>query len=244
MKILIRLLTNIILIIFFTSCQIPPTKILESDANLEQRSHSKIEYGEKFDLKNSVIMDVRSRFDFEMAKLPRSFNAYWKDWDLRDYKNIHRQEKIIELQRLLSLKGIDPLTKVIILGKGLKGRGEEFLVASTLIVLGVTKINFINEKQVKEAVLAKKLSPLENLPAWQKNTEFKLECEKLGSPDIAISMNKVGQYTVDSLFDESLKTKEQVFPKSLNLKIESKDSFWAYGLALYFIEQGRKVCVL
>ena len=34
---------------------------------------------------------------------------------------------------------------MIEIGPGLKGKGEEFLLASTLVTLGVVKISFINE---------------------------------------------------------------------------------------------------
>ena len=196
-------------VFLLVGCQ-TPTKVSELDKNLETRVFSKIEYGKEVELKRSVIVDVRPQFEHQMSRPPRSFNALAEDWDLNGYAGEQLDKKASELQRLLSLKGIDPLTQVVILGKGLNGKGEEFLLASTLMALGVERISFMNEAQAKKAFVAKGLPQLENVPKWSRSVEFPFFCgsvtratmaQKMSGSDIVISkkfMEKGGE-----LFDDS-----------------------------------------
>ena len=115
------LLMSALISLILISCQ-SPTKVTENDESMETRVFSKITQAQgPVELKRSVIIDVRSRFEHEMSRPPRSFFAYWKDWDLSGYSGVRLESKKKELQRLLSLKGVDPLTQVVIMGKGLKG---------------------------------------------------------------------------------------------------------------------------
>lgn len=237
-----------------SGCQVPPTKIKESDASIEGRAFSRITFDDKgIDFKRVVIVDVRSRFDFEMSKLPRSFNAYWKDWDLRGFTGPRLEQKVKELQRLLSLKGVDPLTQVVILGKGLKGQGEEFLIATTLLSLGIERISFINEKKAKDAIQSKKMPKLENIPYWSKPAGYAFNCNrnKMSTTDrrkqsdvIIESSKKDGSLQVSQVFNENLELKPRSYPKNIQMQFYSPETLWAYGLALHFKNQGRQPCVL
>lgn len=220
-----------------TGCQIPPTNVVENDLQLEDRAFSKVDYGKKFELKKSVIIDTRTRFEHEMSKPPRSFNVYWKDWDLRGYRGVELEEKKRQLQRLLSLKAIDQYTSVVVLGKGLSGKGEEFFVAATLMSLGVTKINFINIKKLKDSLVSKDIPDLENLPYWEEPLKYNFECPENAKADVTIKNPK-------DYFKDDLSIKQKSFPKGLKLQLASKDPLWAYGAAIYLTEQGRKVCVI
>ena len=149
-------------------CQQTPSTVVQRDGNLEQRLFSRIQFEGDVDFGKAVIIDVRPRFQFEVSKLPRSFHALVEDWDLKNYSGIELDKKRQELQRLLSLKGIDPPTQVVILGYGLKGKGEEFLVASTLVSLGVKRLHFLNIEKAKKSLGSKELEPVANAPKWDK----------------------------------------------------------------------------
>lgn len=233
--------------LFLISCQTPPTKIYESDEGFEERTFSKIEYGKPVELKRVTIVDVRSRFDYEMSRLPRSFFAYWKDWDLRSYHGRALQDKRRELQRLLALQGIEPISQVVILGKGKKGQGEEFLLATTLLDLGVSRISFMSEKQAKEALVAKNVPSLENVPYWQKASRHDFLCQGNNlKMDITIGSSKPSplNYSIKDLFNEKLEVKKRSFPKRMKLHIASPGSLWAFGLVLHLKKQGRLACVI
>ncbi len=233
--------------LLLVGCQSPETLLVETDLGMEGRLFSRA--GGNTDLEKSIIVDVRSRFEFEMFRLPRSFHAYWKNWSLAGFKRgslTHRKDR---LQRLLALKGIDPLTRVAILGGGLRGQGEEFLLASTLLSLGVKKLFFVTEKQVRLAVTARNKRPVENVPYWSENLKFLFDCQSdSGPPDIIISsgLKKEGVQVLKpyQVFSENLEVKYKFRLKKKDIKISSPNSFWAYGLVLYFRQKRRKSCVL
>ena len=240
----------------FVGCQ-TPTRVSESDEGMEQRVFSKISHGKEVDLKKAIIVDVRSRFDYEMSKAPRSFFAFWKDWDLSGYSGVRLDKKAQELQRILALNGVEPLTQVVILGRGLAGEGNEFLVASTLLSLGVERISFMDTKQVRAALVARALPKVENAPAWKLPLKYNFQCgirsdgkqaTLAKKSDILISkktkISGKASLNPKNVFTKGLKIKKQSFPKAMNLRLYSPGSHWAYGLALYFVDQGRKPCVL
>lgn len=232
-----------------SGCQTPDTVVSESDESLETRVFSKVTYGDKVELEKAVIIDVRSRFEFEMSRLPRSFHAYWRDWDLRNLRAQNLERKKDELQRLLALKGVDPLVRVVVLGKGLKGQGEEFLVGSTLLALGVEKINFMTYRQAKKAVVSKNPPPLENVPYWSKSLKHQFHCDFHSTEKTKIKKQADVLIGADGLkpsqvFDEKLRVRKRSYPKIRNTQVYSPDSLWAYGLVMHFIDQGRNPCVL
>jgi hypothetical protein len=242
----------ILLVFLMSACQ-TPTEVIELDSRIEDRAFAKIEYGKDVELKRAVIIDVRSRFDFEMSRVPRSFFAYWKDWDLSGYTGPRLQKKAQDLQRLLSLKGIDPLVQVVILGKGLSGQGEEFLLASTLRTLGIERIAFMSQQQARRAMLAKNIPEIENLPYWTRQVYGSYDCnlgigltdvEKRQQADIVIGSLKPGDIPPEKIFSQQLKLIQTKWPKAMRLRLYSPNNLWAYGLAMYFKDQGRKPCIL
>ena len=227
------------------ACQ-TPTRVSENDKNLESRVFSKIEYAKEVELKRSVIVDVRPQFEHQMSRPPRSFHALPSDWNLQGYSGKALQEKVGELQRILSLKGIDPFTQVVILGKGFSGRGEEFLLASTLLSLGIERITFINEKQAKKAFVARDLPQIENVPRWSRALKFNFNCGPNKKQKTA-KKSKLADIVItgpENYFTQDLKVKKTEWPKSLRIRLYSPETFWSYGAALYLKEQGRQVCIL
>ncbi|MEM7645592.1 MAG: rhodanese-like domain-containing protein [Pseudomonadota bacterium] len=232
------------LFVLVGGCQTPPTEIVENDISVEGRLFSKSPKASQTPIKRLVIVDVRSQFDFEMSRLPRSFFAFWKDWDLRGLSGGPLENKRKELQRLLALKGIDPVTRVAILGKGLKGQGEEFLLATTLKNLGIEKIQFMTPEMVKKAFAAKNLPKLENAPGWSRPENQVFYCSgKNKRADIVIGGNNPG-FAASDIFDSKLKMKKTQYPKRRGLQVTSQSGHWANGLVLYLREIGREACVL
>ncbi|MCB0378449.1 MAG: hypothetical protein KDD33_08155 [Bdellovibrionales bacterium] len=230
-----------ILLFFTVGCQSQPTKLFETDKDFEKRAFEKIRFGEKFDLKRSVIVDTRSRFDHEMSRPPRSFHAYWKDWQLSGLsgENLKKQKQI--LQRQLALNGVDPLTQVVILGKALQGEGDEFAVAATLVSLGIKKITFVDEYSMQKSLVSLDIPPLANLPYWESDVTYQFDCQGSEPADLVVGNDSWG---VKDLFNPDMSIKRKSFPKGIKVRIGDKTGRWAYGLALYLKEQGRQPCVL
>jgi len=225
--------------------------VVQRDGNREQRLLSKIKFQDKVDFKKAVIVDVRTRFDFEISRLPRSFHALVDDWNLKNYTGNELNKKRQQLQRLLSLKGIDPPTQVVILGYGLKGKGEEFLMATTLVSLGVNRLHFLNIEKAKESLGATELEPVANAPKWDKEFVQLFNCrhqenyqdEESKAADLVID-NSVGQENYSKFFNKNLEFIPQSISKRRGLKVSSPHSYWAYGLALHLADQGQQPCVL
>jgi hypothetical protein len=220
---------------------------------MEGRVFSKMEYGAPTVWKRAVIMDVRSSFAHQMSRPPRSFHAYWKDWDLEGYTGEALRNKTKELQRLLRLNGVELLSEVIILGPGLKGRGDEFKVASTLMRLGIKRLRFLTDEQAREALVVRNLPQVENAPAWSQPLGDSLSCRdsqslsssaKLQKADLVIGSGEKGR-PASVFFDPNLQVKKEFrYPKGMRLRIYSPDSHWAFGVALHLLNQGRQPCVL
>ncbi len=237
-----------VLVLFFSACQQKPTKVTEVDLDQEDRVFSKVQVNGKVELKKSVIIDVRSRFDHQMSKPPRSFYAYWKDWDLRGLSGKRLGDKADELQRLLALKGVEPYSHVVVFGRGLKGNGEEFLLASTLIALGIDRISFMTDDQFKDALTAKNVPELENAPYWDEPVRYQWTCPTESEPDLFVEKNKGPQsgpsVDVTHVFDKKLNINKKNTKWLRAEKLKSSSGFWAYGLALHRRKMGKPACVV
>lgn len=246
----------LVVCLVLVGCQ-SPTKVIEQNQGLQDSMMGKVEIGRDVQLKHAVIVDVRSRFDHEMSKPPRSFYAGAEDWDLSGLTPAQTEKKAKELQRLLALQGIDPLTHVAILGKGHLGNGEEFLLATTLMSLGVKRISFLSEKQVAEALTARNLPKVENLDYWNKPVGELYACDierrNLSESDLVKQATVVvsseplkSSFAVHpkKVFNKQLKVQELKYPKTLKMQLYSPKGYWSYGLTLYFREQGRQACAL
>ncbi len=240
-------LSILFVLLFMVGCQ-TPTKVSETDLDQENRIFSKVHVNGEVELRHSIIVDVRPRFEHELSRPPRSFHVYWKNWDLRGLRGQNLKKKADELQRLLALKGVEPYSHVVIFGKGLGGRGEEFFVAATLISLGLERVSFMTEKEFKDALIVKNLPPMEDAPYWNKPVLVSWECSQNKPADVLISSKantkKLSNYQVTQVFDQKLNLKKRSYTQSPAPSVHSPNTFWSYGLALYMRKQGKQACVL
>ena len=118
-------------------------------------------------------------------------------------------------------------------------------MASTLYSLGVTRIRFLNSKQASKALVAKGLPKIENLPYWEKPLSYNFNCNIEGDSKILKSKaDIVLDKEPDQYFTKKLDLKNKKFIKSLQPRVYSPKTHWAYGVALFLKEQGRRPCVL
>lgn len=145
------------------SCQHVPTKIVSQEPVIPETMTA-----EKIMASHPVILDVRSPFEFNLSHVPGSINVRWEDFSQQDtrYRGL-LQTDLFAIARRLSLIGIDLDSKVVVLGKGRQGNGEEGRVAWTLQVLGIrdvytlmhTSYRAINPKEIP--------APIKNKPYWK-----------------------------------------------------------------------------
>lgn len=142
MKYFVLVLTAIVL----ASCAQKPTKGTIENPVVARKESQKAKIG-----KETVILDVRAPFEFNLAHIPGSINVAWEDFSRRSPDARGLIEKDLHpLARRLALIGIDPGTPVLIVGKGLTGKGEEGRVAWTLESLGVQNIQLAGVEDFRE----------------------------------------------------------------------------------------------
>ena len=159
-----RNLFVVVLGLLFISCQQMPTKVVsqESVQGGDQKSL------EQFKKNNPVILDVRSPFDFNLMHMPGAINVRWEDFSQNEaHTRGLLQRDLFGIARRLSLIGIALDSKVLVVGKGLRGAGEEGRVAWTLRVLGVKDVMTLNHDHFREANPREANPPVENKAYWK-----------------------------------------------------------------------------
>lgn len=128
------------------SCAQKPTKVTSESPVVARKEAQKAKI-----TANTVILDVRAPFDFNLAHIPGSINVAWEDFSRRspDYRGLIEKD-LHPLARRLALIGVDPQTPVLVVGRGLLGKGEEGRVAWTLESLGIQNVQLANVEDFRE----------------------------------------------------------------------------------------------
>ncbi|MGZ3743088.1 MAG: sulfurtransferase [Pseudobdellovibrionaceae bacterium] len=138
----------LILVGFFilASCAPKPTKTVSESPIVARKEaqRSKI-------TADTVILDVRPPFEFNLSHIPGSVNVAWEDFARQAPEGRGLIQKDLHpIARRLALIGIDPKTPVLVIGKGLSGKGEEGRVAWTLESLGVQNLRLATVEDFRE----------------------------------------------------------------------------------------------
>ena len=160
--------------LFVISCQQKPTKVLSQEA-VQGGDQTSLD---RFKKDNPAVLDVRSPFEFNLMHMPTAINVRWEDFSQTDaHVRGLLQNDLFAIARRLSLIGIDPDRKVLVVGKGLRGQGEEGRVAWTLKVLGVKNVMTLNHDHFREANPREANPPVENKPYWKPQVDETLFVE-------------------------------------------------------------------
>ncbi|HEX7673649.1 MAG TPA: rhodanese-like domain-containing protein [Bdellovibrio sp.] len=147
----------------FTACQEKATKVTAQEPIISSNLSA-----EKIMADNPVILDVRSPFEYNLAHVPGSINVRWEDFSEQspEYRGLLLSD-LWNVARRLSLIGIDPDTKVVVLGKGRQGNGEEGRIAWTLQVLGVRNVITTVHTSYRELNPKEESEGIKNKPYWK-----------------------------------------------------------------------------
>lgn len=123
-----------------------------------------------------VILDVRPAFEFNLAHVPGAINVRWEDFS-QPHPNSRGllQSDLFALARRLALIGIAPDTKVLVLGQGRQGMGEEGRVAWTLKVLGVKDVHTLVHTVYRGRNPVLEAPPVLNKPSWKPQVNENLQ---------------------------------------------------------------------
>lgn len=159
------------LIIFagIVGCQQKPTRVSSETPVL-----SETQFADSLMKDHPVILDVRPAFEFNLSHVPGAINVRWEDFSQNDPRSRGLLEKdLFSLARRLSLVGVDPETKVLVLGKGPQGAGEEGRIAWTLKVLGVREVFTLVHTSYR-AMNPKEAAQVQNKPYWKPQVQDSL----------------------------------------------------------------------
>lgn len=139
-----------------TGCQSKPTVVRETASR--NFSGSQALLGPIVLNEDVVIADARPSFDYSMARVPRSISINWADYsEPEPNQRGWPQKDLFAAARRLARLGIAPDSKVVVLGQGKEGLGEEGRVAWFLAYLGVDNVRFGRFGSVKSRITTEAL---------------------------------------------------------------------------------------
>lgn len=209
-------------------CQQKPTKI-----TVQEPLISETVTAEALMKNQPVILDVRPAFEFNLAHAPGAINVRWEDFSQSNPKSRGLlQTDLFALARRLSLIGVSPETKVLVLGKGRLGSGEEGRIAWTLKVLGVKEVYTLLHTSYREMNTTKEAPLTQNKPYWKPEVaenlsvdfkEFKNLTESDSKETVIVDVRSAQEFALRNL-TQSKSVKSSV------INVEWKDFFDDRGL--------------
>ncbi|MBT4762710.1 MAG: hypothetical protein HOO06_13515 [Bdellovibrionaceae bacterium] len=163
MKLILIVFCSILLI----QCAQKPTEVYEK-SEYKDKVQSLIVLGARSPLKiteDTVVLDARSNFSYSVSHIPNSINLQWKEFS-GGKKNKLRSD-FDEMTKRLARLGISINTPVIVVDKGLFGKGEAGRLAWTLYYLGVENIQVASIQALKTRMTIKESLPKKMLPFWK-----------------------------------------------------------------------------
>ena len=156
------------------SCQ-TATKVYEKRKQSISGKHPDLEQAARLPIvinEDTVVLDARGSFDFAMAHIPGSKNIHWEDFaQIRSAYpgKLKNKKALYKMARRLARKGLTPESEVVIVGNGVKGKGQEGRLAWTLYYLGVRNIQFadISYFDFKLTNTINPEPPQKNKPIWK-----------------------------------------------------------------------------
>lgn len=224
-------ISNLILLALLSlliGCQQKPTKI-----TVQEPLISETVTAEALMKNQPVILDVRPAFEFNLAHAPGAINVRWEDFSQNNPKSRGLlQTDLFALARRLSLIGVSPETKVLVLGKGRLGSGEEGRIAWTLKVLGVKEVYTLLHTSYREMNTTKEAPLTQNKPYWKPEVaenlsvdfkEFKNLTESETKEAVIVDVRSAQEFALRNL-TQSKSVKSPV------INVEWKDFFDDRGL--------------
>ncbi|WP_374033327.1 sulfurtransferase [Bdellovibrio bacteriovorus] len=171
-------------LVVLSACQVKPTKVTVQEPVMGENVTA-----EQLIKGQTVILDARPAFEFNLAHVPGSINVRWEDFSQQNPKSRGLlQNDLFAIARRLALVGVDPSTPVVVLGKGAQGAGEEGRVAWTLKVLGVKNVYTLVHTSYREmnANPNREAPPVQNKPYWKPEVAENLDTSfKVFKADVA-----------------------------------------------------------
>ncbi|MCM2282858.1 MAG: rhodanese-like domain-containing protein [Bdellovibrionaceae bacterium] len=164
-RFVVRLVSSFALV-GLAACASQPTRVGENESRqLQPATNVPVEV--KLD-EWTVVLDARPAFDFTLSHIPRAIPIQWSDFTQNeDAARGVLQKDLFALARRLARIGISPDSKVVVVGRGIGGEGEEGRVAWTLAYLGVKDVTAVPLSYFKGPLTSQVGTPPAPVPIWK-----------------------------------------------------------------------------
>ncbi|MBX3022622.1 MAG: hypothetical protein KF799_13195 [Bdellovibrionales bacterium] len=151
--------------IFLVSCQVAPTRVNQSQKREFQMVVGKTQKPIDITNEQTVILDTRPAFDYGLNRVQNSRHFPWQNLSEKpETGELLRDPRQAALK--LSLAGMTPSTPVVIVGKGLRGDGEEGRLAWTLLYLGFHDVQTASVDLFRKNWTQNPSPPAQNVAPW------------------------------------------------------------------------------
>lgn len=179
------LLSGLALAVFASGCATKQTRV----ATNEERAFGaapKVEIN-----KETIVVDARPAFEYSTNHVPQSVNLNWADFtEAEPAQRGIIQNDVFGAARRLARAGIAPDSKVVVLGKGLQGSGEEGRIAWMLAYLGVTDVQFAPVDSLKPRLTNEpEATPPKGAAIWKPTVNESLNATKA---EVLFAINERG----------------------------------------------------
>ena len=143
------------------SCQSPETKLHEEREVKSKATREAVS-------KKVVFLDARPPFIVATEVIPQALAVDWHDFTTHQPPNENTLVNDLYFHaRRLARMGIALDTPVVVLGRGLRGEGEEGRLAWTLRYLGLQNVKFSSEDQFRFSAQSNPLPEPIAVPIWK-----------------------------------------------------------------------------
>lgn len=169
-----NLIVLILSFVFWVGCQQAPTKVYQSQPVTAKGGSSEIMITDQ-----TVIIDARPAFEYTVAHLNGSIHLRPEDFTQKEtpFQGLLDPDHFALARRLARL-GITPDTPVVVVGRGLEGKGEEGRMAWTLKFLGVKDVRFADIEYFSLPLSTAEAPPRAHAPIWKPVVDESLEVSK------------------------------------------------------------------
>ena len=147
---------SVLLMLSLMGCALKPTRSTEKSPRIFKFVDQELPVAMKsipLD-QASVILDARAPFEYSLAHIPNSINLQWDEFSEQGtaYKGKLLTD-LFSISTRLARIGIGPDSKVLVVGMGIKGNGEEGRLAWMLNYLGVKQVSMIDISSLKARMI-------------------------------------------------------------------------------------------
>jgi len=162
---------TLLVFLLLMGCQTPPTKVKENLTLGPNEDLSRLVEAD------TVILDARLPFSFFNGHLPEAQLVQWEHFSDQRSKGFLRKD-LDAIARHLSLLGVSPERRILVLGLGANGQGEEGRIAWMLAYLGVKSVYFASESAVEMKRVSGEASMAKNSAPWKVHVDSSLALSK------------------------------------------------------------------